>query len=116
MKDEEKQVLENISNKINNLDKKIDKNNREGYQITIAVAGFSIALAGIILWIQTGELQIETWSSNSNFLVFYGTLIMILAGLMYKRNFKKWIRIAFWVVLSILVLLVLTIIVLIICF
>jgi len=60
-------------------------------------------MVGIAGWIQTGEIQIETWSSTSNSLVYYGTLIMILAALSNKKGFKKWIRIAFWVLLAILI-------------
>ena len=104
---------EDIKKDIKQLGEKLDKNAREANQTTLAVIGFSVAMAGIVLWIQAGKVQIETWASPSNLLVFYGTLIAVLAALMYKESFKKWIRIAFKVLLAVFIALVVAIVIII---
>ena len=103
MDEEVRLELEKVNTKLNNLDTKLDKNTLEGNRLTLAIIGFSVAMVGIAGWIQAGKIQIETWSSPSNSLVFYGALITVLASLSNKKGFKKWIKIAFWVLLAVLI-------------
>lgn len=103
-----KQELDKINNKLNELNAKVDINTREGNRLTFAVIGFSIAMAGIVVWIQTA-----IWSSLGNFLIFYGTAIMIGMAFIHKPSFKKWIKIAFGVLLAVLIALAIAIVIII---
>ena len=101
-----KHELENINEKLDGLDAKLDKNSKDGHRVTFAVIGFSISLAGIGVWIQT-----ELWTSTGNFLILYGTAIMVAMACIQKPWFKKWVKIVFWVWLVVSILLAIAIVV-----
>jgi len=98
--------LEKIHGKLIEVDTKLDKGTKDQNRLTSAVVGFSIAMAGIMVWIQT-----EMWSSAGTFLIFFGTLLMGLVALMHKAGFLKWIRIVFWVALCVLIALLVAVVI-----
>ena len=102
------QELDRINGKLNELDEKLDKNTKDGNRLTFAVVGFSIAMVGIGAWLQTG-----IWSSVGNFLIIYGTAIMVAMMFIHKQGFKKWMKIVIKILTGVLIALVLAILIII---
>ena len=108
MENEIKQEFDTIKNKLNDLDTKLDNNTKDGNRITFAVVGFSIAMIGVGAWLQTG-----IWSSVGNFLIVYGTAIMVAMMFIHKQGFKKWMKIVIKILTGVLIALVLAILIII---
>ena len=101
-----KQELDKINGKLGEVDAKLDKNVKDGNKLTFAVVGFSIAMLGIATWFQKGM-----WSSIGNFLIIYGTAIMITMAFIDKEGFKKWINIVIKVLTGLFIVLVVAIVI-----
>lgn len=90
-----------INKKLSAIDGKVDENMKEGNRLTLGVVGFSVAMAGTMLWIQT-----KMRSPVSDFLIFIGISLLVLARLLPKlqgkASLKKITKIAFIVALAVL--------------
>lgn len=93
--------LIDINKKLSAIDGKVDESMKEGNRLTLGVVGFSVAMAGTMFWIQT-----KMRCPVSDFLIFMGIYLMILAQLLPKlqgkASLKKITRIAFIVALAVL--------------
>jgi hypothetical protein len=86
-----------LNTRLDRLDKRINRNMLDTNQTTMLTVALSIVLSGVIL-----QLQQNDWSI-SGFFIFLGVFVAIVARFGSTPHFKKYLRIAFWVALSVAV-------------
>jgi hypothetical protein len=89
--------LNRLNTRINRLDKRINRNITDTNQTTLLTVAVSILVSGVIL-----QLEQHNWT-YSGFFIFLGVFVAIVAMFGNAPQFKKYLRIAFWVALSVAV-------------